>query len=65
MLPKQVKLVHYGKTYEQRPLIAVYISSESNMDQLDEIQRAHRLNREGKTNSSDKAIVWLSYNVHG
>ena len=59
---------HYGKTYELRPLMVAMISSQKNMDQLEQI-RANNLKRTGLMQgapSGDKvAIVWLSYNVHG
>ena len=59
----------YGKTNENRPLTYAVISSEENLKNIEEI-RANHLNNTGvSTNSSgnkaDKAIVWLSYNVHG
>ncbi|WP_224484608.1 M14 family metallopeptidase [Robertkochia aurantiaca] len=62
--PEMVKLVPYGETYEGRPLMAVFISSTENMDQLEDIRTEHMKALEGSS-ASDKAIVWLSYNVHG
>lgn len=62
--PNRVQLVQYGKTYEGRPLIAVFLSSEQNMAQLDDIRQAHLANLRGEQ-ASEKAIVWMSYNVHG
>lgn len=62
-----VKLVNYGETYEHRPLYLGFISSQKNMDNLDQIQKNH-LGATGLADSSgenDIAIVWLSYNVHG
>lgn len=57
----------YGKTYERRRLTYAVISSEENLRNLETI-RANHLKNAGiipGTASSDKAIVWLSYNVHG
>lgn len=66
--PKQVRLEQYGTTYERRPLYVAYVSSEENMENLEEI-RLNNLSRAGIVSNSsgdkDKAIVWLSYNVHG
>jgi len=64
----QVSLVHYGRTYEGRPLFYVVVSSLDNMARLEEIrqgnlQRAGLL--EGVPEGPSPAIVWLSYNVHG
>ncbi len=61
-----VYLFDYGKTYERRPLFYAVISSKNTMHEIEK----HRLkNLEAlKMNDSkpgDKAIVWLSYNVHG
>jgi Zinc carboxypeptidase len=62
-----VKLTEYGKTYEGRPLLLAYITSEENMEQLETI-RTDNLKRAGMmtgTPSTAVSIVWLSYNVHG
>ncbi|WP_300434530.1 M14 family metallopeptidase [Christiangramia sp.] len=57
----------YGKTNERRPLTYAVISSEENMTDLENIRNIHLGSvRKGNTDAaSDKAIVWLSYNVHG
>ena len=63
---KNVSLVNYGKTYERRPLFYAVISSEKNMSKIENI----RLNNLSALESNgekinNKAIVWLSYSVHG
>ncbi|PRX55518.1 M14 family metallopeptidase [Flagellimonas meridianipacifica] len=63
-VPNQIKLITYGKTNERRPLLLAYVSSPENMANLENIRKEHLLATEGNGNSS-KAIVWLSYNVHG
>ncbi|WP_347922340.1 M14 metallopeptidase family protein [Pontimicrobium sp. SW4] len=67
-MPNQVKLEHYGKTYERRPLVVAYISSEENMKNLETIRENNLKSTgllSGNATSNDIAIVWLSYNVHG
>ena len=59
-----LKLTSYGTTNERRPLLLAYISTEENIDNLESIRQAHLAQTSG-TAGSDKAIVWLSYNVHG
>ena len=62
-----VKLEKYGETNEFRPLYVTYISSEQNINNLDEIRKAN-LSQTGIIDGNQenkKAIVWLSYNVHG
>lgn len=58
----------YGESYEGRKLKLVYVSSEGNMDRLEEI-RQNNLRRVGLINGepdeNKTTIVWLSYNVHG
>ena len=59
----------YGKTNENRPLTYAVISSEENLGNIEEIRKQH-LNGSTAANpntlaKADKAIVWLSYNVHG
>ncbi len=58
----------YGETYEGRPLTYAVISSEENLNNLETIRKNHLQNAgviSGASGNSDKAIVWLSYNVHG
>lgn len=62
--PNRMKLMEYGKTNERRPLLLAHISSEANMNNLEEIRAEHLKNIDGN-GSPNKAIVWLSYNVHG
>jgi uncharacterized membrane protein len=63
-VPNQVQLVTYGKTNERRPLILAYVSTAENIKNLESIRTEHLKNTVGEGNPS-KAIVWLSYNVHG
>jgi len=62
--PDRVQLNQYGKTNERRPLLLAYISSAENIKNLENIRAEHLKNTIGEGNGS-KAIVWLSYNVHG
>ena len=63
-----VDVVQYGETYEHRPLIYAVITSPDNFKNLEQI-RLDNLRRagitEGSASADKKAIVWLSYNVHG
>jgi hypothetical protein len=63
-----VEFYQYGETYEHRPLIYVVITSPENFQNLEQI-RLNNLRKAGMTDGSSsadkKAIVWLSYNVHG
>ncbi|MFK8059312.1 MAG: M14 family metallopeptidase [Polaribacter sp.] len=62
-----VKLEKYGETNEHRPLYLSYISSQANIDNLENI-RKNNLSQTGVISGNaenKKAIVWLSYNVHG
>lgn len=62
--PDRVQLTEYGRTNERRPLLLVYVSSAENIKNLEDIRKEHMKNTSGEGNPS-KAIVWLSYNVHG
>ncbi|WP_136468867.1 M14 family metallopeptidase [Flagellimonas onchidii] len=60
----RVKLIEYGQTNERRPLLLAFVSSAENISNLENIRQEHLKDIEGSGNTS-KAIVWLSYNVHG
>lgn len=58
----------YGTTYEHRELVYLVVTSNENHSNLEEI----RLNNlrlagleSGNPTDNKKAIVWLSYNIHG
>src|SRR5690554_1655247 len=62
-----VQLQYYGSTYEQRPLLVVFVSSRDNIHNLETI-RNDNLRRAGMMPGSAGTqipITWLSYNVHG
>jgi hypothetical protein len=63
-----VELYTYGETYEYRPLVYAVVTSASNFQNLEQI-RQDNLKRtglvDGTASADKKAIVWLSYNVHG
>lgn len=62
-----VQLEKYGETNEHRPLYLTYVSSQKNITNLEQI-RKDNLSQSGVisgTATNKKAIVWLSYNVHG
>ncbi|TAI48248.1 M14 family metallopeptidase [Flagellimonas allohymeniacidonis] len=63
--PERVQLTSYGKTNERRPLLLVYVSSPENISDLENIRKEHLKSAQGEANKAEKAIVWLSYNVHG
>ena len=59
----------YGKSYGGRTLVLLYVSTPENLSRLEEI-RTNNLRRAGLMDGQasaleSKAIVWLSYNVHG
>jgi hypothetical protein len=63
-----VELFQYGETNEHRPLVYAIVTSPENFSKLEQI-RLNNLRRAGIEAGSPaadkKAIVWLSYNVHG
>lgn len=63
-----IKHEKYGETTQERNLNAYYISTPENLKNLEEIRRNH-LHEIGlfptKNNNKSKAVVWLSFNVHG
>ncbi|WGF91414.1 M14 family metallopeptidase [Aequorivita marisscotiae] len=64
---EMVQYSDYGKTNERRRLTYAVISSKENLNNLEQI-RTDNLKKIGIIIGSatpEKAIVWLSYNVHG
>ncbi|SHG95343.1 M14 family metallopeptidase [Flagellimonas flava] len=64
-MPNMVKLTTYGQTNERRPLLLAYVSSADNITNLENIRQEHLKDTQGDGGNASKAIVWLSYNVHG
>ncbi len=66
-----VKLEKYGETNEGRPLLLAFVSSATNMSNLEQIRTNNlRLaniakDKTAPSETNAPAIVWLSYNVHG
>ncbi len=63
-VPEMVQLQEYGQSYEDRPLLLLYLSTPENISRLEAIRTEHLESINGGEGSG-KAIVWLSYNVHG
>lgn len=66
----RVKLVEYGRTYENRPLLLLTISSPKNLANIDQIKAEHHKLVEPDKSSSLKTadmpiVVWMGYSVHG
>jgi hypothetical protein len=63
-----VSTVQYGETNEHRPLVYAIVTAPENFKDIEKI-RTDNLKRagliEGTPSDDKKAIVWLSYNVHG
>jgi hypothetical protein len=66
--PSTMKLEQYGTTNGGRPLLMAFLSSPENITNLESI-RANNVKlagfEGGGGTTNGKAIVWLSYNVHG
>lgn len=56
-----------GYTHEQRPLLQMIISSEQNLQRLEQIRQQHIAAARGgeERNSDAPVIIWLGYSVHG
>ena len=66
---KKIQRIKYGQTNQERNLNAYFISSPENLKILDNIRKNHLYEigmfPNKPNNAKDKAIVWLSFNVHG
>ncbi len=66
----RVTVTEYARTYENRPLLLLTITSPANQNNIDEIKAKHvQLTDAGSSGSLDisnmPAVVWLGYSVHG
>lgn len=70
----RVKMWEYGRTYEGRPLKLLAISSQENIERLEEIRgNVQRLAEPSGLGGGERdrlvrrtpAVVWLAYGVHG
>lgn len=65
----RVRLIEYGKSYEDRPLVVSVISSAGNISRLEDIRKDHMAETgvlpERSRGGSRPVIAWLSYNIHG
>jgi hypothetical protein len=65
---KHLRVLQFGTTNEGRPLIAAFISSDDNMNHLEDIRKNNMVLAgidAGAARINGPAVVWLSYNVHG
>ncbi|WP_081681342.1 M14 metallopeptidase family protein [Flectobacillus major] len=66
----RVKITEYGRTYENRPLLLLTISSPKNLANIDQIKAEHhKIVEPDKANSlkteNMPVVVWMGYSVHG
>ena len=63
-----IQVMQYGMTNEDRPLLVAFISTEKNLNQLEDI-RQNNLRiagmSDGTSMAKNTALVWLSFSVHG
>ncbi|TAL81484.1 MAG: zinc carboxypeptidase, partial [Bacteroidetes bacterium] len=58
----------YGKTYEGRPLVVCFISTEENLAKLEDYRKNNLIKTgllKGEFTGKQLPFIWLSYNVHG
>ncbi len=61
----RVTLTEYARSYEQRPLVYLTITSVENHTQLDNIKKKHLTNLEGGKATDGPVILYQGYSVHG
>ena len=72
--PERVQVVEYARSWQDRELIYVVLSSAENMARIEEIKAGMQRLTDPRQTSSDEAaaiienqppVTWLSYSVHG
>lgn len=65
----RVQLVEYGRTNQNRPLFAVFISNPENIRRLKDIHETHLfyigVSDSRPENELNKLLLWTSFSVHG
>ena len=66
----RISIEEYGRTYENRPLLLLTITSPDNQGQIEDIREEHlRLSdpeQGNQANTEDMpVVVWLGYSIHG
>ncbi len=68
-LSERATIIEYGKTHESRPLIILTVSSQKNLESIDELQQKHMTMIDPETKyikgNDQPVFVNLGYNVHG
>jgi hypothetical protein len=65
---KNAEFITYGHSWEGRPLVACIVSSEANLQKLEEYKTNNLIKtglKEGKFTGIQVPIIWLAYSVHG
>ncbi len=58
----------YGTTYEGRPLGVCFISSDENLNKIEEYRKNNLIKAqllEGEFTGKQVPFIWLAYNIHG
>ncbi len=61
----RVTLTEYARSYEQRPLIYLTVTSVENHGRLEKIKENHVANLEGGKASDGPVVLYQGYSVHG
>ena len=62
----RVSLLHYGQTWEGRPLVCAAVSSPENIARLETLRAAHVARMRGADTGDDLPLVlWIGASVHG
>ncbi len=65
----RVTIAEYGRTYENRPLLLLTVTSPANQQRIDEIKAVHLQLTDSDASEVDTSnqpvVVWLGHSVHG
>lgn len=69
----RARLITFGRTYEDRPLVLLAVSDEATIADLDGFRRAHLEQLDPRRDpepgaaplTAGKAVAWLAYGIHG
>ncbi|KQC34277.1 zinc carboxypeptidase [Nonlabens sp. YIK11] len=61
----RITIENRGKTFEDRPLILLTVSSPSNLQNVEALRQAHQANIDGTSSENNPIVIYQGFSIHG